>query len=129
MATISRRKLAEHAAERLLGGDKVDDVLQEMAAFLIENRRLRESELVVRAIEDALLSRGVALASVTSARKLSESAKQDVERFVKREYSGVTSVLIRESIDTSVLAGIKIRLPDAQLDATAKTKLEKLVVA
>lgn len=129
MATISRRKLAEHAVERLVGGDTVTDVMNEMAAYLIESGRKREAELVVRAIESALLTRGTALATVTSARKLSDASLKDVERFVKNEYDDISSVLIREIIDTSVIAGIKISLPDAQLDATAKTKLEKLVVA
>ncbi len=129
MATISRRKLAEHAVERIVRGDAVDAVIREMAAFLIDTGRKREAELVVRAIETALLSRGTALVTVTTARTLSDTAKQDVERFVKSQYEGVKSVIIRELIDETVLAGIKISLPDAQLDATAKTKLEKLVVA
>ncbi|MBP9668043.1 F0F1 ATP synthase subunit delta [Candidatus Saccharibacteria bacterium] len=127
MATISRRKLAEYTAERLMNGDNATQVLEEVAAYLIDARRVRETQLVVRAVEDALLQRGVALTTVTSARPLSEDAKHDVQRFIRREYPSVGNVILREIIDEGVLAGIKIRLPDAQLDATAKAKLEKLV--
>lgn len=129
MPSISRRKLADYAADRIVGGDDVTSVLNEVAAFLVDTKRLRESELVVRALEGALLSRGTALATVTSARALSDAAKADIESFVMAEYAGVKSVIVREIIDETVLAGVKISLPDAQLDATAKTKLEKLVVA
>lgn len=125
---ISRRKLAEHATGRLLKDDTPSDVLNELAAYLIDTKRTNESDLVVRAIEDALLSRGVVLATVTSARELSDDARSDIEQLVRSEYSGVSSVLLREIIDSSVLAGVKISLPDAQLDTTAKSKLEKLGV-
>lgn len=125
---ISRRKLAEHAANRLLKGDAPSDVLNEIAAFLIDTKRTNESDLVVRAVEDALLTRGVALVTVTSARELSDGARSDIEQLVRSEYDGISSVLLREIIDSSVLAGVKISLSDAQLDTTAKAKLEKLGV-
>ncbi|HRF28648.1 MAG TPA: F0F1 ATP synthase subunit delta [Candidatus Saccharibacteria bacterium] len=125
---ISRRKLAEHAAERLVKGDSTASVLNELAAYLLDARRTGEAELVIRAVEDSLLSRGVALATVTSARTLTTDAKDAVEQLIRREYSDVKSVLLREIIDPSVLAGMKVSLAGAQLDVTAKTKLEKLGV-
>lgn len=125
---ISRRKLAEHVAERLVKGDSTATVLNELAAYLLDARRIGEAELVIRAVEDSLLSRGVALATVTSARALTADAKDAVEQLIRREYSDVKSVLLREIIDPSVLAGMKVSLAGAQLDVTAKTKLEKLGV-
>ena len=125
---ISRRKLAEHAATRLTNGDSSADVLNELAAYLIDSGRTSEAELVIRTVEDSLLTRGVALATVTSARALTTDAKDTIEAMIKREYSHVRTVLLREMIDPSVLAGVKVSLAGAQLDVTAKTKLEKLGV-
>lgn len=125
---ISRRKLAEHVATRLVRGDAVHDVLQELAAYLLDTGRTSEVELVVRAVEDTLLAKGVALVTVTSARALSADAKSSIEQFVRGEYTHVQDVIMREEIDQSVLAGVKVRLAGAQFDATAKTKLEKLGV-
>lgn len=125
---ISRRKLAEYAASRLVKGDATADVLNELAAYLVDTGRVNETELVVRSIEDALLVRGTALVTVTSARTLSDEAKQSIESMVKHEYPQVEHVLLREMIDPSVLAGVKVSLPGTQLDTTAKTKLEKLGV-
>ena len=48
---ISRRKLAEHAAERLVKGDSTASVLNELAAYLLDARRTGEAELVIRAVE------------------------------------------------------------------------------
>lgn len=125
---ISRRKLAEHVANRLTNGDSTSEVLGELAAYLIDSGRTSEAELVIRTVEDALLTRGVALATVTSARALTSSAKDTIEAMIKREYSHVSTVLLREMIDPAVLAGVKVSLAGAQLDVTAKTKLEKLGV-
>lgn len=129
MTKISRRKLAHHAAQRLAGGDAVSDVMRELGAYLIESRRQRELELIVRDIETALLGTGIAIASTTSARALSEAAKRDVIDMIKTNYDGVTQVLLREQIDSSVIGGVKIELPDRQLDATVRTKLEKLTLS
>ncbi len=125
---ISRRKLAEHVANRLTNGDSTSEVLGELAAYLIDSGRTSEAELVIRTVEDALLTRGVALATVTSARALTSNAKDTIEAMIKREYSHVSTVLLREMIDPAVLAGVKVSLAGAQLDVTAKTKLEKLGV-
>ncbi len=125
---ISRRKLAEYAAERLTKGDAASTVMQELAAYLLDTGRSNEAELVVRSIEDALLAKGIALVTVTSARALTSDAKASVEQLVRSEFSQVSDVILREEIDVSVLAGVKVSLAGAQLDTTAKTKLEKLGV-
>ncbi|MDB5165498.1 MAG: synthase delta subunit [Candidatus Saccharibacteria bacterium] len=129
MTKISRRKLAQHAASRLASGDKAGDVMRELGAYLIESRRQRELELIVRDIETALLGKGIAIANTTSARTLSETAKRDITDMIKANYSGVSQVLLREQIDPSVIGGVKIELPDRQLDATVRTKLEKLTLS
>jgi F-type H+-transporting ATPase subunit delta len=129
MTKISRRKLALHAAQRLAGGDAVSDVMRELGAYLIESRRQRELELIVRDIETALLSKGIAIADTTSARALSKAATDDITAMIKSNYSGVKQVLLRERIDPSVIGGVRIELPDRQLDATVRTKLEKLTLS
>jgi F0F1-type ATP synthase delta subunit len=129
MATkISRRKLAAYAADRLVTGDAVSAVMRELAAYLIDTRRQREYELIVRDIETALLMRGTAIATTISARTLSTEAKQAIEQLVKSEYQTIKAVHIKETVDERVLGGVKLVLPDRQLDATASAKLEKLGV-
>jgi len=123
---LSRRKLAEYAADQLMA-DK-QSVLDQLGAYLIESGRTKEAELVVRDIQTALLTRGKAIVTVTAARPLSAEAKSDVEQFVKSHYENIQNVELIEEIDESVLGGVRIALPNAVLDATAKTKLESLTV-
>ncbi len=125
-AKLSRRKLAEYAADQLM--ENKTSVLEQLAAYLIESGRTKEAELIVRDIQTALLSRGKAVAAVMVARPLSTEAKSDIEQFIKAHYANVQDVELHEEIDESVLGGVRIALPNAVLDATVKTKLESLTV-
>lgn len=129
MATrISLRKLATHAAKRIASGDSVQAILDEMAAYLTDARRKNEAELVVRDIEIALLSQGIVLGTAVSARPLTDVAKNELEAYVKSAYADVKTVTLREVVDTSVIAGVRLELPDKQLDSTVASKLEKLKI-
>ena len=115
---LSRRKIANYVADNVSKGVAVDKVIAEVAAYLVDSRRTRELQLVVRAIEDELAARGEVIANVTTARALDDSLKQAVESVV-----GAKTIHLRESVDESVIGGVKIDLPGATLDATIKRKL------
>lgn len=128
MARISRRKLASYISSRIANGERVQLVLRELAAFLIESGRKKELELIVRDIETALVEKGAIVATATSARPLATEAKKQLETLIKMEYANVTQVVLRESIDESLIGGVRLELPGKQFDASVKTKLEKLTV-
>ncbi len=125
---LSRQKLSNYAAERLVHGDDVTAVMQSVAAYLIDTGREREAHLLVRDVEAKLLERGIALVDTVSARPLTDEAKKSVEQLIRDLHGDVTKVVLRESIDPSVIGGVKVVLPNARLDATVKAKLEKLGV-
>jgi F-type H+-transporting ATPase subunit delta len=122
MATrVSRRKIADYTAEQLVSGKKASDVIKEVAAFLIDTKRTREAELLVRDIETALASRGIVVADITSAFPLTEALKADVKKLV-----GSKELLLRETVDPGVLGGIRLQIPGKRLDATLKRKIQAL---
>lgn len=123
MAFLSRRKLSEYVASQLLAGDK--DIITSLAAFLVEENRTKEAELLIRDIEAALAKSGTVIADVLSARKLSSDTEKAIEAFVKG-HSGAKSVKIRSVIDESVIGGIRLGIPGAEMDGTIARKLVKL---
>lgn len=128
MALLSRRKLSEHVATRLAGGDNTQVVMKELAAYLLDSRRVKESELIIRDIEAALLSRGTVLVTTVSARPLTDESRQAIESLVRDQYQDVKRVVFREQIDPSVIGGVRLELPGKQLDTTVRARLEKLKV-
>lgn len=127
MRLVSRRKLAKYAAEQILAGN--DAVLEEIAGLLIYEKHEREVDLLVRDIEAELVERGEIVASVESARALDDSTRRKIEQFLASAASDKNSkpkVSLRESIDPTLIGGLKLRTPTATLDATVSKKLNDL---
>ena len=118
---LSRRKIATYAADQLLAGSPTRTVLRSVAAYLVEARRTRELALLVRDIEDVLSERGHVVADVTSAYPLSKSLKAEIKDLV-----GGDTVQLRESVDPSLLGGMKIDVPGKRFDGTIRRKLTAL---
>lgn len=120
---LSRRKIAALYADELLAGKK--NIAKKLAAFLIETRRERELDLIVRDIESSLAERGTLLANVTSSRKLGSDAVKEIQAYLKKT-TGAKTIYLRESIDPSLLGGVRIGVPGKELDATLKHRLNQL---
>lgn len=118
-ARLSRRKLAQYTADRLLAGDT--EVIQQVAALVVSEGRLRELDLIVHDIEEALAERGTVIATVTSAHSLSAPVRAAVESMIDAK-----KVVIKEQIDSNVLGGIKVDIPGKRYDGTVKYKLSEL---
>lgn len=116
---LSRRKLAEYAAEKLLAGD--DSVVAQLAAHIVTEKRQREVELLVRDIEAAMASRGTVVATVTTVQKLTDDIKRAVTEMI-----GAERVVLREHQDASVIGGIVIDTPNRRFDGTVRRKLNEL---
>ncbi len=118
---LSRRKIAALTADRILAGIPQAKVLREVAAYLLATRRTREQTLLVRDIEDALASRGVTIADVTSAHSLTAAMKTEISKLVKAK-----DLQIREHVDQTVLGGVRIDVPGKRFDGTVQRKLTAL---
>ena len=123
---ISRRVLARHVADQLVAGDRVA-IIEQLAAFLVNSRRTEELPLIVRDIEDALAARGLIVADVLSAHELTAEAEEAVKQFLSDAYSG--TVHMRTEVDPTLLAGVRVRTPNAEFDNTARRKLTILQTA
>ena len=96
---------------------------------MIYEKHEREIDLLVRDIEAELAERGEIVASVESARALDENTRRKIEQFLATAVSGKNSkpkVSLRESIDPTLIGGLKLRTPTAILDATVLKKLNDL---
>jgi F0F1-type ATP synthase delta subunit len=121
---LSRRKLAQFVADRSNSSKTLHEALESVAAYLIDSRRLRESALIVRAIEDELAARGRVIATLTTARPLDAQLRSQVEALI-----GAKEVMTREIVDPAVIGGVRIETPGKTLDATIQTKLLALTRA
>ncbi len=126
MQTLTRRKLATYVAKELAKGTDAKSLLKQVAGYLIDRKQTNQVALLVRDIE-AVLARehGVVLTKVMSARELSAGLIKNIEQFVT-EAEGAKQVEVSTSVDPSLLGGVIIRTPSAELDTTVRKQLNAL---
>lgn len=120
---LARRKIAAYYAEQLLAGKRT--VAKQLAAYLVETRRVRELDLIVRDIEEALAERGVLLADITTSRTLSSGVAKEITAYLKAA-SEAKTIHLRESVEPELLGGVRIAVPGKELDMTLRRKLNQL---
>ena len=119
---LSRRALATFVAKELLAGN--DQIIDWLAALLIEERREREADLLVRDIESILADSGQMIVQVDTARLLDAATKQEIESMFDQH-----EVHIKETVRPELIGGVKITTPTQSLDRTIAKKLEMLRTA
>ena len=119
---LSRRALATFVAKELLAGN--GQVIDWLAALLIEERREREADLLVRDIESILADSGQMIVQVDTARPLDAATKQEIESMFDQH-----EVHIKETVRPELIGGVKITTPTQSLDRTIAKKLEMLRTA
>ena len=119
---LSRRALATFVAKELLAGN--DQIIDWLAALLIEERREREADLLVRDIESILADSGQMIVQVDTARPLDTATKQEIESMFDQH-----EVHIKETVRPELIGGVKITTPTQSLDRTIAKKLEMLRTA
>jgi len=145
MARTLRRKLAQHAAERLLAGDAA--VIDELAALIVHERREREIDLLVQDIEAELAAQGTVVATVESATPLDAATKDAIKRLLSSN-SGMESLASVEGrsaarasrkdarsearvseTDGSDRAAQHVELPDTEVpsDRIAQVRLREII--
>lgn len=126
MHTISRRKLARYIADQLNAGESIADLSKQAAAVLIANKKTAQLEQFIDDVLWELENSGhLAVANVTSAHALDERLKKDVSELIKQK-TKVSKVEINETVDSSLLGGIRVETSTFKLDKSLKSALNQL---
>jgi F-type H+-transporting ATPase subunit delta len=126
MTRLSRRSIAEYVSSSLIEGTPSKKVLfEQLAAFLIESKRTKELDLIVKDIEFYLAQKGIVRTTIVSAHELTEDAKKALSAFVKQE-TGASQVSLSSHVDPTVIGGVKISTPGREVDQTIARQLTVL---
>ncbi|MDB5168157.1 MAG: atpH [Candidatus Saccharibacteria bacterium] len=121
-ARLSRRKIAIFVTDKILASNhQAQQVLRELAAYLVTERRTRELDLIVRDIEAMLAAKGTVIADIASARPLDVAIRAEITAMLAAK-----SVQLRETIDETLLGGVRIDTPGKRFDGTIRHKLNAL---
>lgn len=124
---FSRRVLARTIAAKLVHEPtRQEHWMQVLAAYLFEQKRTGEADLLITDIERELhLQAGILSAKVVSARPLSDVLRTALTKMLTAE-TQAKRVVLAEEIDKSLIGGLVARTPDAELDTSVRTKLQQI---
>jgi F0F1-type ATP synthase delta subunit len=122
---LSRRAVASYIANGLVDGKSKKVLIQQLAGYLVESKRTKELELIVRDIECNLAEKGFVNAAIISAYELTAETKKALEVFVKSK-TQAKQVSLSSMVDPAVLGGIKIATAGRELDQTVAHQLTVL---
>lgn len=129
MSKVSRRQLAKVMDQMLEDGKPMKKVVNQAAAYLLQERRTKELPSLVRDIMAIRAEKGTVEATAISARELQSKIRTELEKLIKENYPSAKKVLLHEELDPAVIGGVHITSPGLQLDLTIQNRLKRLTQA
>lgn len=125
--SVSRRVLARTLAGRLLAEpSRRSQWIKAAAAYIVEQRKDADLELFINDLASELYEQsGYLYVDVTSARKLTDSVRDELKRTLQTA-TGARQIELHEHSDPYLIGGVIARTPDAELDASVRTRLKQL---
>ena len=124
---ISRRDIVRVITGHLLNEpDRRSEWLRRLAAYMVTHKMSGQADLIINDIAHELEQQaGILSAEVVTARELSSELRQSITAMLQSE-TGADSVVLHETTDQALLGGFVARTPDAEIDASIRSKLKKL---
>ncbi|HSW85829.1 MAG TPA: F0F1 ATP synthase subunit delta [Candidatus Saccharimonadales bacterium] len=120
----SRAKLAKLVADKTINGRTSDMFIKELAAYLLSERRVNELNSLVRDVQADWADQGFVEVIASSEHQLTDAVKHHIVDAIKPLYPRASSIKVSENHDSSVIGGVRLNLPEHQLDLTVKAKLD-----
>lgn len=121
-----RHEIAAAIARRSLAASSVANLSEEIAAYLLHERRTGELESLLRDVMQYRADHGIVEVIAVSAFPLSDQVKLDIESQVTSLYPGAKEIIISHRLDSTVISGVRLEFANQQLDLSVRNKLNKL---
>ena len=126
MNKLSNRRLARGFVEQIVDGRSPKTVISQLAAVIVESKRVGELDLILNDISSEFEKQSsVTNANVYSAHDLTTALRVDIAKLIKQT-TGAKEVNIIETVEPSLLGGVRIETPDREIDLSVKNKLKSM---
>ncbi len=121
----SRTKLSQAIADKTLKSGVTKQYSQEIAAYLLSERRVNELDSVLRDVQADWAEAGHVEVVAASAHDLTPAIKVDIEKQIKQLYPQAKKIIVTAIHDPEVIGGVRLSLANQQLDLSIEAKLNK----
>ncbi len=122
---IPRHVIASVLARKSLGKITQKQFAQQIAAYLLAERRTADLDSLLRDIMQDRANDGIVEVIATSAHDLTPALKTDIERRIRTLYPLAKQIIITPEHDASVIGGVRLNLANQQLDLSVRNKLNR----
>jgi F-type H+-transporting ATPase subunit delta len=124
---FSRRTIARVIAAKLLSEPtRQDHWINVLAAYLVDQHREQEAELLLNDIAHELyVQNGQLAVRITSARPLTDTVRDELKQLLANRTQART-IELTESVDPALLGGLVAQTPDAVMDVSVRSQLNQL---
>jgi F-type H+-transporting ATPase subunit delta len=120
-----RNRISKTIAARTLKGGSGKKLAQEIAAYLLTERRTSELNSVLRDVQADWAEAGHVEVVASSAHSLSAAVRSNIDKQVKQLYPAAKQIIVTEVIDPEIIGGVRLSLANQQLDLSVEAKLNK----
>ena len=120
-----RTQLSRTVADKALKSGASAGLAKEVAAYLLTENRVGELDSVLRDIQNDWAEAGYVEVLAYSAHPLNAAIRSQIDREVKQVYPDAKKIIITEIAEPTVIGGVRIKLPNKQLDLSIESKLHK----
>lgn len=120
-----RTRVSRTIADKTLKSGVSKRYSQEIAAYLLSERRTGQLESIMRDVQGDWAEAGLVEVIASSAHPLSAAVKADIKRQIKALYPKAQKIIVTEQYDPEVIGGVRLSLADQQLDLSVQAKLNK----
>ncbi len=121
----SRAAVAGIIADKTLQTGNPQDYSQQIAAYLLAERRTGELSSLMRDVQADWTAAGHIEVIASSAHPLTAAIKAAISERMQRLYPAAKRIIITEAHDPAVIGGVRLSLANQQLDLTIEAKLHK----
>ncbi len=122
---VSRTRIAGVIADQTLKDGISDRLSSEIAAYLLSERRVGQLDSLLRDLQAAWANAGQVEVIAASRYPLTAELKDTIKSQISAIYPAVKRIIITEVHDPDVVGGVRLTLPDRQLDVSVRSKLNK----
>lgn len=120
-----RTQIAHIIADAGLKGGRTKKLSREVAAYLLSEHRSADLTSLIRDVQADWAEAGFVEVLAASAHPLSPGVKADIKQQIKKLYPKARQIIVSEVHDPNVIGGVRLNLPNQQLDLSVEAQLNK----
>lgn len=121
----SRGQISGYIAEQTLNKGMSKKFSREVAAYLLKEGRVGELASIIRDIRVDWLKAGIVTVTAYSKEPLKATTRERIKERAQRRFPKAKQVIVTEKRDPDIIGGVRLSLPNRQLDLGVRSKLNQ----